>query len=120
MCGLLAFSWTPSKHLIRGCRKNIRDIAQQAAPFLNVHPHVARQNIELSPIFRDGAARDRNAAVAHILDEHVSLRTRHSSINFAEITLARRTRLFFLDMVPSVEIITHSTMKKVSLALSLA
>jgi hypothetical protein len=66
-------------------------------------PHVARQNIELSPIFRDGAARDRNAAVAHILDEHVSLRTRHSSINFAEITLAWTTRLFFLDMLPSVE-----------------
>ena len=64
-------------------------------------PHVARQNIELSPIFCDGAARDRNAAVAHILDEHVSLRTRHSSINFAEISLARRTRLF--DALPSVE-----------------
>jgi hypothetical protein len=66
-------------------------------------PHVARQNIELSPIFRDGAARDRNAAVAHILDEHVSLRTRHSSINLAEITLARRTGLFFFDVLPSVE-----------------
>jgi hypothetical protein len=66
-------------------------------------PHVARQNIELSPIFRDGAARDRNAAVAHILDEHVSLRTSHSSINFAEMTLARRTRLFFFDILPSVE-----------------
>ena len=38
-----------------------------------------------------------------ILDEHVSLRTRHSSINFAEITLARRTRLFFFDALPSVE-----------------
>jgi len=66
-------------------------------------PHVARQNIELSPIFRDGAARDRNAAVAHILDENVSLRARHSSINFAEITLALTTRLFFFDALASVE-----------------
>jgi hypothetical protein len=66
-------------------------------------PHIVRQNIELSPIFRDGAPRDRNAAVAHILDENVSLRARYSSINFAEITLARRTRLFFFDVLPSVE-----------------
>jgi hypothetical protein len=38
-----------------------------------------------------------------IPDENVSLRTRHSSIYFAEITLARRTRLFFFDVLPSVE-----------------